>query len=195
MVSRVVGMFSRITCVRLWSSVRVYLPGIRFTGAAERLSWPSVLQARYERSALALSFRILLLPGGPVPAADLPPARDIAPFVEATIPIAGDWAAFGFDSLWVTNRSRVYRVDPADNTVKEVRLEGGKGHTRGPAVGEGAVWIASPGAEFDLRLDPASDTVTLKIPRRCSTRRAALPSAPARFGRSLKASRTDPNKP
>ena len=106
---------------------------------------------------------MLLLPGAPVTGAELPPARDIAPLIEARIPIAGDWSALGFDLLWVTNRNRVYRVDPADNSVKEIRLEGGKGHTRGLAVGEGAVWIASPGADSIYRVDPASESVTLKI--------------------------------
>ena len=106
---------------------------------------------------------LLLIPGL-APGAELPPVQDIAPLAEAAIPVAGDWAVFGFDALWVTDRGRVHRIDPIDNGAKEIiRLEGPEGHPRAPAVGEGAVWIASPEANAIYRLDPASNTVTLKI--------------------------------
>ncbi len=105
----------------------------------------------------------LLLVAGAATATELPPPRLIEELAEAQIPVPGDWSVFGFDALWVTDRSRLYRVDPRDNKAEEIRLEGARGHPRGPALGEGAVWIASSGADTIYRVDPATRTVTRTI--------------------------------
>ncbi len=82
----------------------------------------------------------------------------------ATIPVDGDFMAFGFGSLWVAGGTRVARIDPATNAVVEIELDGARGAFRAPAVGEDAVWVASVGADIIYRVDPTTNAVTLRIP-------------------------------
>ena len=56
------------------------------------------------------------------------------------------------------------RVDPADNTVIVIALEGASGAFRDPAAGQGALWVANVGADRIYRVDPEANAVTLMIP-------------------------------
>lgn len=83
--------------------------------------------------------------------------------IEATIPAGGDFMTFGFDALWLAGGNHVYRVDPATNAVTAVVLPDAFGGFRAPAVGEGAVWVASAAAGRIYRVDPEQNHVTLQI--------------------------------
>jgi streptogramin lyase len=76
--------------------------------------------------------------------------------------------ALGYGSLWVTaffhNPHEVLRVDPVSgrvlDTITDLPIDGGTGI----AVGDGAVWVTCTYARSLLRIDPATDRVTLGIP-------------------------------
>ena len=59
--------------------------------------------------------------------------------VQAKIPVGGDFMAFGFDLLWMMSGARMMRVNPTDNSVTEIKVDGALGSYRGIAVGEGAI--------------------------------------------------------
>ena len=92
--------------------------------------------------------------------------------VQATIPRSGFSMAFGFESLWMMSDSRLVRVNTTDNSVIDIELpvsesaaalsEGDR--YRGIAVGEGAVWVADIGSSTIYKVDPHSNTVSIKIP-------------------------------
>ena len=114
---------------------------------------------------------LLLMPPAAAPAQGLPSERKASDLViEAEIPIPGDTMAFkdvlgfGFETLWLASGESLVRVDPADNSLIEIVLDGANGSFRDPAAGEGAVWFANVEADLIYRVDPASNAVTLTIP-------------------------------
>ena len=55
-----------------------------------------------------------------------------------------------------------------------IALEGARGAFRAPAAGEGALWVASVGADTIYRIDPATNAVTLTIPAKMFDREASI---------------------
>ncbi len=120
----------------------------------------------------------LLMPPVAAPAQDPASERKASALViEAMVPLAGDFMAFGFDSLWMAgiyDVAEIARIDPADNSVILIALEGARGAFRAPATGEGAVWVANVGADTIYRVDPATNAVTLTIPAKMFDREASI---------------------
>jgi virginiamycin B lyase len=83
--------------------------------------------------------------------------------VQAKIPVGGDFMAFGFDSLWMMSGARMMRVNPADNSVTEIKVDGALGSYRGIAVGEGAIWIPATGSKTIYKLDPITNSVVRQL--------------------------------
>ena len=83
--------------------------------------------------------------------------------VQATISHGGDFMAFGFDSLWMMSGATMIRVNPADNSVTEIKVDGALGTYRGIAVGEGAIWIPDTGSKTIYKLDPVTNSVVMKF--------------------------------
>jgi YVTN family beta-propeller protein len=91
--------------------------------------------------------------------------------VTARIIVAPDSyaAAFGFDSIWVTNTGApdaagsgtLQRIDPRTNRVTATIAVGPA--PRFLATGEGAVWTLNQGDGSVSRIDPASNSVTATI--------------------------------
>jgi len=79
-------------------------------------------------------------------------------------------AAFGFDSVWITNtgtdpkrgRGSVQRIDPATNKVI-ARIPVGP-EPRFLATGEGAVWTLNQGDGSVTRIDPGTNQAVASIP-------------------------------
>jgi DNA-binding beta-propeller fold protein YncE len=83
--------------------------------------------------------------------------------IEATIPRAGDFMSFGFDSLWMINGERLVRVNSADNSVIDIEVNGLTGQSRGIAIGEGAVWVSDVGGSTIYAVDPQTNKVVRAI--------------------------------
>jgi virginiamycin B lyase len=83
--------------------------------------------------------------------------------VQAKISPGGDFMAFGFDSLWMMSGATMIRVDPTDNSVTEIKVDGAFGNYRGIAVGEGAVWIPDTVSKTIYKLDPITNSVVKKL--------------------------------
>ncbi|MER8819673.1 hypothetical protein NKH70_07575 [Mesorhizobium sp. M0991] len=75
--------------------------------------------------------------------------------IEATIERGGDFLAFGFDSLWMMSGRKLVRINPDDNSVADIPIEGAVGSYRGISVGEGAVWVPDVGSKTILQGRPA----------------------------------------
>jgi streptogramin lyase len=88
--------------------------------------------------------------------------------IEATIPRAGDFLGFGFDSLWMMSGIELLRINPSDNSVTEIPVEGAVGRYRGIAIGEDAVWVPDTGNDTIYKIDPQKNQVILKIPAQLS---------------------------
>ena len=56
------------------------------------------------------------------------------------------------------------RINPADNTFTDNKLQGIIGPFRNITMGEGAVWVPDVNADVIHKFDPASSTETLSIP-------------------------------
>ena len=72
--------------------------------------------------------------------------------------------AFGFDALWMMSGATMVRLDPADNSVTEIKVPGAGGNYRGIAAGEGAVWIPDTASKTIYKLDPTSNSLVKDIP-------------------------------
>lgn len=84
--------------------------------------------------------------------------------VEAEIPKNGMNMSFGHGALWVTSGFSVLRIDPSDDSVQEVALEGASQKQRRLLIGPKAVWIADVGANKLFRIDPVSAETLLVFP-------------------------------
>ena len=117
------------------------------------------------RDLLACSFVVALLAGSPPSALAEPLALDDTELaVEAKFPTTVYWLAYGFDALWGMQRDALVRLDPADNSITKIKIEGYRGRNRGIAVGEGALWIPDTGSHTVFKVDPHSYEVLLTIP-------------------------------
>ena len=112
------------------------------------------------RSALVLM--LLLLPVGA--AADAGTAGFGQVDIEAQIPRGGSGLSFGFGSAWIMSGTSLARVNPADNSIVDIPLQGNKGSYRGIGIGEGAVWVPDIGADTLYKVNSASNAVLNKIP-------------------------------
>jgi virginiamycin B lyase len=83
--------------------------------------------------------------------------------IEATIPRAGDFLGFGFDSLWMMNGTKLLRINPSDNSVTEIPIGGAVGRYRGIAIGGDAVWVPDTGSDTIYKIDPQKNQVILKM--------------------------------
>lgn len=109
---------------------------------------------------------VAILSAVPLPAAaDDPsvahPAHELK--IEATIPAGGDFMTYGFGALWLAGGNHIYRVNPKTDAVTAIELPDAYGGFRAPAIGEGAVWVASAPAGLIYRVDPDQNQVTLQI--------------------------------
>ena len=84
--------------------------------------------------------------------------------IEATIPRAGDFMRSGFGSVWMMAGAKLVRINPADNSFTDNKLQGIIGPFRNITLGEGAVWVPDVSADVIHKFDPASSTETLSIP-------------------------------
>ncbi len=84
--------------------------------------------------------------------------------IEAKIPRAGDFMRSGFGSVWMMAGAKLVRINPADNSFTDSKLQGIVGPFRNIAMGEGAVWVPDVSTDMIHRFDPASSTVTTTIP-------------------------------
>ena len=84
--------------------------------------------------------------------------------VEAKFPTTVYWLAFDFDAVWGMQRDALVRLDPNDNSITKIKLEGYRGRNRGIAVGEGAIWIPDTGSHTIYKIDPVTYEVLLTIP-------------------------------
>lgn len=94
--------------------------------------------------------------------ADAIKAEDLQ--IEAEIPKNGTNMAFGHDALWVASGFSVLRIDPNDNSVQEVALEGASQKQRRILIGPNSVWIADVGTNKLFRIDPNSGATLFTIP-------------------------------
>jgi virginiamycin B lyase len=85
-------------------------------------------------------------------------------FIQAKLPLPGDFMAFGFDSLWIMSGGALWRTSVTNNSMTRIKLEGTVGPYRGIAIGESAVWVPDVGAGTVYKISPTSNTVLLKIP-------------------------------
>lgn len=112
----------------------------------------------------ALGLAVLLLaPSGPATAETLS-LEDTELVVEATFPTTVYWLAFGFDALWGMQRDGLVRIDPADNSITKIKVDGFRGRNRGIAIGEGAIWLPDTGTQTIFKIDPTTHDVLLTIP-------------------------------
>ena len=95
------------------------------------------------------------------PARTEEPAREVS--IQAKIPRRGDFMGFGFDSLWMMSGFRLARINPSDNSVIDIPIEGAIGVYRGIAIGEGAVWVPDIGSNTIYKLESAKNQVITKI--------------------------------
>ncbi|MER8602076.1 hypothetical protein NKH09_30395 [Mesorhizobium sp. M1339] len=84
--------------------------------------------------------------------------------IEATIERGGDFLAFGFDSLWMMSGRKLVRINPDDNSVTDIPIEGAVGSYRGISIGEGAVWVPDVGSKTIYKVDPRANKIVLQIP-------------------------------
>ena len=109
-------------------------------------------------SALLLTFLFSL--GGVQIRAQQSPAEVV---IQAEIPRNGDFMGFGFDSLWMMSDKGLARINPADNSITDIKIDDAVGPYRGIGIGEGAVWIPAVGSQTIYKLDPTNNDVMLKI--------------------------------
>ena len=83
--------------------------------------------------------------------------------IEAEIPRAGDFLAFGFDAVWMLHGDRLVRVNATDNSIVDIEIEGLTGQNRGLAIGEGAVWVSDVGASRVYAVDPETNKAVRSI--------------------------------
>jgi virginiamycin B lyase len=83
--------------------------------------------------------------------------------IEAEIQRNGDFMGFGFGSLWLMSGSNLIRVDPSNNSVTEIDIDGSSKH-RMFAIGEGAVWVPDVGKGMIFKVDPNKGAVVKEIP-------------------------------
>ena len=81
----------------------------------------------------------------------------------------GDFLAYGYDAVWAITAKGLIRVDPSDNRITNIKIDGAVGGFRQPAIGEGGVWIADIGSELVFKIDPASYETVLKFRARMLT--------------------------
>src|SRR5689334_20588897 len=79
--------------------------------------------------------------------------------VQAVIQREGGLMGFGFGSLWFMSGSKLVRIDPAINTSSSTLIRNFVGHSRGIAVGEGAIWISDVGTKTIFKFDPVTNQV------------------------------------
>ena len=83
--------------------------------------------------------------------------------IQAEIQREGEFAAFGFDSFWAMTGNHLLRVNPTDNTVIDIQVEGATGELQNLAIGEGALWIPDVAAQRIFKVDPANNAVVATI--------------------------------
>jgi virginiamycin B lyase len=83
--------------------------------------------------------------------------------IQAEIPRNGDFIGFGFDSLWMMSDKGLARINPSDNSVTDIKIDGAVGPYRGIAIGEDAVWVPAVGSQTIYKIDPTNNEVMLKI--------------------------------
>jgi virginiamycin B lyase len=66
---------------------------------------------------------------------------------------------FGFGALWATQGDKLLRIDATNNSLAEIKIEGGTTRQRTVAVGEGAIWIADAGKGGIFKVDPRTNAV------------------------------------
>jgi len=84
--------------------------------------------------------------------------------IEAQIPRGGRALSFGFGSAWIISGTRLARVNPTDNSIIDIDLEGNKGSYRAIGIGEGSVWVPDIGADMLYKVDPETNSVVHKTP-------------------------------
>jgi virginiamycin B lyase len=84
--------------------------------------------------------------------------------IEAKIPRGGDFLRCGFGSVWMMAGTKLVRINPADNSFTDTRLQGIQGAFRNLAMGEGVMWVPDVGTDLIHKFDPNRGAVTLSIP-------------------------------
>jgi hypothetical protein len=84
--------------------------------------------------------------------------------IEAKIEREGDFLGFGFDSLWMMSGRKLVRINPADNSVIDIPIEGAVGRYAAMAIGDDAVWVPAVGSRTIYKVDPKTNQMVLAIP-------------------------------
>ena len=97
------------------------------------------------------------------PKPPLPPGASVQATIALGATLDPIWLAATEDAVWVRGESELIRIDPATNGIvaRVATPPIGFGYV---AVGEGAVWQTSFGADSLLRIDSASNQVVATIP-------------------------------
>ena len=94
-------------------------------------------------------------------------AAETAPeaHIEAVVPRYGVFMSVGFDSVWTIHSNKLVRINPADNSVTDIPIEGAGDNWGliagiGLAVGEGAVWVPDVDRQVIYKVDPRTNQVS-----------------------------------
>jgi virginiamycin B lyase len=83
--------------------------------------------------------------------------------IQATLAHSGDFLGYGFDALWMMSGTKLLRINPADDSVAAIPIDGAVGSYRGIAIGEDAVWVPDVGSKTIFKVDPRQNRVAMKI--------------------------------
>src|SRR5262245_28070939 len=76
---------------------------------------------------------------------------------------SGESVGIGQAAIWIASAGRLTRLDAADRTATETRLDASGGPCRNIVVDESAVWVPDCGRGIIYKVDPSTRKVLITI--------------------------------